>query len=318
MVRQLRSLIHIRTVEEFLADQLVAGQIVCPCHLAIGQEAVPVGVSAHLRPSDRVFGNHRSHGHFLALGGSTLELLAEVLGKANGCSHGMGGSMHLQDRRVGFIGSVPIVGATVPMAVGAALAARMDGRGDVAVAYFGDGATEEGVVQESLNFASRFDVPVVFVAENNLFSSHLHILERQPDDSLARFAAAHGIEHRVVDGNDVVAVGEASKELIGRARAGGGPGFIEAVTYRWRGHVGASEDIDVGVQRAEGLQEWKKRDCIGRLATSLERAGHVDGSFVHEHRTAVERECEIAWGEAMAAPYPESHQLLDFVFGGGR
>lgn len=318
LTRQLKSLIHIRTVEEFLADRVVAQEVVCPCHLAIGQEAVPVGVAARLRPSDRVFGNHRSHGHFLSLGGSTLELLAETLGKALGCSHGMGGSMHLQDRRVGFIGSVPIVGATVPMAVGAGLAAKMDGKGDVAVAYFGDGATEEGVVQESLNFAARFNVPVIFVVENNLFSSHLHILERQPDNSVARFAVAHHIEHRVVDGNDVVAVARAAGELVDRARAGGGPGFIEAVTYRWRGHVGPSEDNDVGVERAEGLQEWKKRDCIERLARSLISAGHVHRGFVEEQSSAARRECEIAWDEAVASPYPDPGVLLDFVYGGDR
>mgnify|MGYP001019093412 CR=1 FL=1 len=318
LVAQLRSLIQIRTVEEFLADRVAAGEIICPCHLAIGQEAIPVGVSVHLRASDRVFGNHRSHGHFLALGGSTLELLAETLGRATGCSHGMGGSMHLQDRRVGFIGSVPIVGATVPLAVGAGLAARMDGKGDVAVAYFGDGATEEGVVHESLNFAARFNTPIIFVVENNLFSSHLHILERQPADSVARFATAHEIEHRVVDGNDVLAVSRAAESLISRARLGEGPGFIEAVTYRWRGHVGASEDIDVGVQRAAGLSEWKKRDCVTRLATALELAGHIHAGFVAEHQGLIRRDCDLAWEEALAAPYPDPQDLIDFVYGGRR
>ena len=181
--------------------------------------------------------------------------------------------MHLYGPQVGFLGSVPIVGASVPIAVGAALAAKMDGKGDVAVSYFGDGAVEEGSVQESLNLAAIMKLPVLFVCENNLFASHMHIRLRQVGDSTARFAQAHGIPATVVDGNDVVAVAAAAGEMIQRARSGEGPAYLEAVTYRWRGHVGPREDMDVGVKRSQDLVLWKGRDPIGRLAVALQMTG---------------------------------------------
>lgn len=318
LVRMLESMTRIRVVEEFIGEQVASGVVRCPCHLAIGQEAAAVGVASTLRHTDRVFGTHRSHGHFLAQGGGIYGLLAEILGKATGCSNGMGGSMHLIATDVGFVGSVPIVGATVPMAVGAALAAKRDGRGDVAVAYFGDGAMEEGVVHESMNFASRFQLPTLFVVENNLFSSHLHIRERQPDDSVARFAAAHKIPWFVVDGNDVVAVAEAADELVAAAREGHGPGFLEAVTYRWRGHVGASEDMDVGVQRKEDLGLWKKRDPIERLEATMVSEGLVGEDRVTRLRASVREECEMAWRQALADPFPEAGALLDMVYAAPR
>ena len=175
----------------------------------------------------------------------------------------------------------------------------MDGRGDVAVAYFGDGAMEEGVVHESMNFASQFKLPMLFVVENNLFSSHLHILERQPSDSVARFATAHEMNVRVVDGNDVVAVADAAQQLVDEARAGRGPGFLEAVTYRWRGHVGPSEDQDVGVDRKEGLAQWKARDPISRLESTLVASQVVKAGELAEFADSVRTECSQLWERAL-------------------
>lgn len=314
LVGWLNGMIRIRTIEEYIGRLVESGEVRCPCHLAIGQEAVAVGVASALRRTDRVFGTHRSHGHYLAQGGDTYKLLAEVLGKATGCSGGMGGSMHLTAPDVGFIGSVPIVGATVPMAVGAALAAQRDGNGDVAVAYFGDGATEEGVVHESLNFASRFCLPVIFVVENNFFSSHLHIRERQPADSVARFADAHNVRSDVIDGNDVVAVGDLARDVVERARSGGGPAFVEAVTYRWRGHVGASEDTDVGVLRKQDLSQWKMRDPIRRLETALLEKGVIGPEHAGRERENVNRDCDDAWQQALIDPFPDPADLLSMVY----
>ncbi len=180
-------MLQIRVVEEEIGRLVERSLARAPCHLGIGQEAVAVGVSHSLTAADRVFGAHRSHSHYLALGGSTYKLLAEVLGKADGTSKGMGGSMHLYGEEVGFMGSVPLVGATIPLAVGAAIAAKMDGRGAIGVTYFGDGATEEGVFHESMNLAAAMRLPVLFVCENNLFSSHLYITQRQPSDRIARY-----------------------------------------------------------------------------------------------------------------------------------
>jgi len=312
--RWLRKLIEIRCAEEKIGDESGKGTIKCPCHLVIGQEAPAVAVSEHVRNGDRVFGAHRSHAHFLALGGSLNHLMAEVLGKDTGCSRGMGGSMHLIDRANNFFGSVPIVGATIPIATGAALAAKMDEAGGVAVSYLGDGATEEGVFHESLNLASVFKLPVIYVVENNLFSSHLHISLRQPFDSVCRFAQAHGIPWQRVDGNDVVALTNAAREAFQSARNGGGPHLLEAVTYRWRGHVGHREDNDVGVARKEGLLPWKKRDPIERLYKAMIAVGfETDESLAftwREARLAVDK----AWTQAVSDPYPKINSLLDRVY----
>jgi TPP-dependent pyruvate/acetoin dehydrogenase alpha subunit len=311
---QLRDMLVIRRAEEKIADEVKSGRVKCPCHLAIGQEAVAVGVSEHLRPSDRVFGAHRSHSHYLALGGSLEGLFAEILGRDTGCSRGMGGSMHLYDGKVGFLGSVPIVAATVSIAVGAGIAASKSGEGDVSVSYFGDGAAEEGSVHESMNLAAVYRAPTLFVCENNLFSSHLHIRLRQPRDSVARYAAAHEIPYEVVDGNDVVAVSRATRRLVEAMRAGKGPGFLEAVTYRWRGHVGPSEDIDVGLQRKDDLNQWKRRDPVERLIRALESAGEIDRAAVAGLEAEVRSRVDLAWAAALDAPFPPASALLERVY----
>jgi len=295
----------IRAAEERIGDAVAVGEVKCPCHLAIGQEAAAVGVAVHIRDGDRVFGAHRSHGHFLALGASLESLFAEILGKDNGCSRGMGGSMHLRDVAHNFWGSVPIVAATIPIAVGAGLAAQMDGSNSIAVSFFGDGATEEGAFHESMNLAAVKKLPVVFVCENNLFSSHLHVSLRQPANSTCRYAEAHCLPWRRVDGNDVVAVASVMAEAAAHTRMGEGPFYIEAVTYRWRGHVGPREDIDVGVQRKNDLATWKKRDPIARLAMTLN---------LEPDWQMVRNQVESAWAQAKAAEPPSPDTLLSRVF----
>lgn len=317
--KMLKSVLTIRFAEEEVAELVESGEAVCPCHLGIGQEAVAAGVSSVLRDTDRAYGNHRSHSHFLAMGGDLFKMYAEILGRAEGASKGMGGSMHLYGPEVGFEGSVPIVGATIPVAVGAGLAAKMDGKGNIGVAFFGDGACEEGVLHESLNMAAIYKLPVLFVCENNLYSSHLDIGLRQPADSVARFAEAHRVVHRTVDGNDVTAVARAAKELVDAARAGEGPGFLEAVTFRWRGHVGPKEDIDVGVRRKpEVLAAWKKRDPLLRLRQSMARAGHLTDAEFDKLGADVRRDISNAVERAREAKYPEDSALLDLVYAAGR
>jgi len=310
-VRALERMWMIRLAEERIADNVCDGTIRCPCHLAIGQEAPPVGIAMHLRDSDRAFGAHRSHGHFLAVTANLHGLFAETLGKDTGVSRGMGGSMHLFAREHGFHGSVPIVGATIPIAVGAGLAARMDGRGDIAISYFGDGATEEGGFHESMNLAAVLRAPVLFVCENNLFSSHLHIALRQPSDSVVRYAAAHHVPFARVDGNDVVEVARVAGQAIARMRETPGPFFLECVTYRWRGHVGHREDEDVGVKRKDDLAAWKQRDPIARLARSLEKAGTISAAEVAAIPRRVREQVDAAWARAVKDPYPPVEALLE-------
>jgi acetoin:2,6-dichlorophenolindophenol oxidoreductase subunit alpha len=315
LTKALEAMTLIRVVEEAIGTLVEQGFAKAPCHLGIGQEAVAVGVAAHLRATDRIFGGHRSHSHYLAVGGDVYALIAEVLGKADGASRGMGGSMHLYAKQIGFYGSVPIVGATIPIAVGAGLAAKLSGASDVAVAFFGDGAAEEGVFHESMNLAAVQQLPVLFVCENNLYSSHLDISLRQPADCIARYADAHRVPARIVDGNDVVAVKRAAGELVAAARAGKGPGFLEAVTYRHRGHVGPKDDIDVGVRRSmTELTAWKRLDPIARLCAALLSNGLVTAARIEAQTARLRRVAADACVRARAAPYPATSALLDMVY----
>jgi len=315
LARFLESMLTIRLAEEAIGALVEEGLAKTPCHLAIGQEAIAVGVSASLRRNDRIFGGHRSHAHLLALGGDLDGLFAEILGKASGLSRGMGGSMHLYAPSVGFQGCVPLVGATIPIAVGAGLACRLDGGDAIAVCYFGDGAAEEGVFHESLNLAASQRLPVLFVCENNLFSSHLDILLRQPSDRIARFADAHAVRALTVDGNDVLAVAAAADSLARHARSGGGPAFLEAVTYRHRGHVGPKEDVDVGVRRTMSeLTLWKRRDPIGRLAGAMLAAGMIAEGHCDALRREIGTRVAAARAFGETSPYPDATALLGAVF----
>lgn len=315
LIAMLRCMLIIREVEFTLAKGKKEGFIVGPVHLGIGQEAVAIGVSNNLYTSDNVFGAHRSHSHLLAMGADIEKLFCEVLARKTGLAKGMGGSMHLWDGAVGFRGSVPIVAGTVSIALGAAMASRLKQTDNVAVAYFGDGACEEGVVHESLNLASINKEPIIFVVENNLFASHMHISKRQPVASTARFAAANGIKHQIVDGNDVLSVADAAKGLIEAARCGEGPGFLEAVTYRWLGHVDWREDVDVGVERSKSdIQRWKSRDPIKRL-----KQGLIDASWwSSKEQTRLELEVssivKSAWQAALDAPHPDPDDLVKWVY----
>jgi TPP-dependent pyruvate/acetoin dehydrogenase alpha subunit len=313
--RMYESMLRIRLAETQLGVKRRHGLIGGPVHLGVGQEAIAVGISASLRATDRVFGAHRSHSHLLALGSSVHKLFAEVLGKDTGHSRGMGGSMHLWDQPLGFYGSVPIVAGTVALAAGAALAAKLQRSSNIAVAYLGDGAVEEGVVHESLNLARIQNLPVVFVVENNLFASHMHISIRQPSDATARFAAANDIPFEIVDGNDVASVTRVGGEAVKRARCGGGPSFIEAVTYRWYGHVDWRDDIDVGVNRSQAdVASWKARDPIARLRAAMMSAGILSQQEDSQLILRITQEIDDAWDLAMIDPYPSAEALLDRVY----
>jgi len=314
LIDMLRKMLVIRKAEEKIAYHVETGKIKCPCHLGIGQEAVGVAVGLAMRNTDRAFGSHRSHTHYLALNEDTYSLFAEVLGKFSGCSHGMGGSMHIIDIKNGFRGSVPIVGATIPIATGAGLAAKMDKTGDIAISYFGDGACEEGVLHESLNMASVMNLPVLYVCENNLFSSHLHINLRQPSNSTARFADAHKIKNYTVDGNDVVGMYKLLLTLVSKMRTNLSPVFMEAFTYRWKGHVGHREDIDVGVKRGDDLKLWKLRDPIKRLLNSMIEAKIFTQDDFDQLTNSIIMKINNDWIKAESDAYPGKDFLLSTVF----
>jgi len=315
LINMLKSMILIRLAEEKLAEQREIGSIGGPVHLSAGQEAIAVGVSLNLLSTDRIFGAHRSHSHVLALEPCSYQLFAEVLGKDTGLSRGMGGSMHLINKRSGFFGSAPIVSGTVPLAVGASFDSLRNGSKDLGVVYIGDGAMEEGVVHESLNLASILSTPTLFVIENNLFASHLHISLRQKIFSTARFAEANNIEYAIIDGNNIIEVYELAKNFTKDSRNKSKPKFIEAITYRHYGHVDWRKDIDVGVNRSQDdLDNWMKRDPISRLKESLIENSVLTLREINELSSDIQSNINSDWERAMQDPYPEDSALLSRVY----
>jgi pyruvate dehydrogenase E1 component alpha subunit len=304
---------RIRTTEETIAELLDKNEIRCPTHLCTGQEAIAAGVCAALQKDDYIFGGHRSHGHYLAKGGDLRALMAELYGKATGCSRGRGGSMHLIAQEVGLLGTVPLVAATIPIAVGSALASKVRGDSRVSVAFFGDGATEEGHFHEAVNFAGLQRLPVIFVCENNLYSSHMHIRERRAKDNIVQAGDAHGVPGLRVDGNDAGVVYRTALDAVRRARSGRGPTLIECRTYRWRGHVGSSMDFDVGVKRKDELREWLSKDPVARARAALLEQG-LHERALEEIESEVRAEIEDAVQFARDSAYPHADELLDHVF----
>jgi pyruvate dehydrogenase E1 component alpha subunit len=308
-----QTMLRIRLFEEAVADLVEAQEIGTPCHLSVGQEAIATGVCAALNPTDYLWGGHRSHGHYLAKGGSMNSMMAEIYGKATGCSEGRGGSMHLVAVEVGILGTVPLVAATIPLAVGAGLACKLRGDDGISVSFFGDGATEEGHFHESLNLAAVLKLPVVFVCENNFYASHMQLLERRAEDNIAQIGAAHGLPGISCDGNSVVEVYEVARKAVTRARRGEGPTLLECRTYRWRGHVGPSWDTDVGVKRRDELKEWLGRDPIARLKADILQAGGQDKQLTEIEQRA-KAEVNTAVEYARQSPFPETACLGDHLF----
>lgn len=311
----LERMLLIRMAEEKLAKERKSGVIRGPVHLSAGQEAIAVGFSKNVSNQDRIFGAHRSHSHILSLNPSVYKLFAEVLGKKTGFSKGMGGSMHLFDQHSGFYGSVPIVSGTVALAVGAAFDAKRNKTKNVGVAFIGDGAVEEGVVHESLNLSKILPAPTVFVLENNLYASHMHMTLRQPKESTTRFADANLIKNEMIDGNDILEVYEVSKSLINFSRDSGEPSFLEAFTYRHFGHVDWRKDVDVGIERSKkNLAEWLKRDPISRLLLGMKEKAILSDKDFSNIQTKLSEDIKNSWEKALKDPYPEDKDLLSKVY----
>jgi len=309
------TMLRIRRFEEKVAALLsIPNEIICPCHLYIGQEAVATGVCFALREGDYVFSTHRSHGHYIAKGGDTKALMAEIYGRATGCSKGRGGSMHLASADVGFAGSSAIVAGTIPLAVGAALAFLMQKRGAVSVAFFGDGAANEGTFYESLNFASLRKLPVVFVCENNLYSTHMPISACLADTRIHKKAEIFNMPGARIDGNNVVEVFQTAKRAIEDARLGKGPTLIECMTYRWLGHVGPNDDLDKGLRSKEELDYWMNRCPIKALEEFLLKHEIISRSEKIQIYESIEKEMEEAVVFAKESPYPSESGLLYNVF----
>jgi pyruvate dehydrogenase E1 component alpha subunit len=303
-----RSMLRIRRVEEALAARYAEQEMRCPMHLCIGQEAIAVGVCEALDSRDVVFGNHRAHGHYLAKGGDLNAMVAELYGRSTGCCGGRGGSMHLIDLRAGFMGATPIVGGTVPLAVGAAWAALLKGESRVSVVFFGDGCFEEGVVHESLNFAALHKLPVVFICENNEFSVYTRLTERQPDRPIYRVAEAHGLAACSGDGNDVEEVLSLARKAVDHARSGQGPQFIELRTYRWREHCGPNFDDELNYRSKPEIETGLKDCPIQKFESRLAQRAVLTSSRRDQIEAEIATEIEAAFAFARTSPQPSPQE----------
>jgi len=304
-------LYRIRRAEEVIADLYPEQQMRCPVHLCIGQEAPPVGVCSQLEPCDYAFSTHRSHGHYLAKGGSLVALLGELYGRAVGCSGGKGGSMHLIDLDCNFLGAVPILGTSVALAVGAGFAISRRRERRVSVAFFGDAAAEEGVFYEAANFAVLHRLPVVLVCENNGLSTLSPLAVRQPPGrSLCDLVRGIGMEARAGDGNDVLEVVRLASDAIAHAREGAGPVFLEFAVHRWREHCGPGWDHDKGLRDPAELPSFKERDPLVVMRGFLEQAGGWDESAMSRIRADIDAEVAAAVTTVQASPYPDRGQLM--------
>lgn len=311
----LRKLYLIRDIEEAIAARYSEGKMRCPTHLSIGQEGAPTALSAQLSSQDYAVSTHRAHAHYLAKGGCPKAMIAEIYGKATGCSGGRGGSMHLIDESVGFKGSTAIVGNTIPVGVGLALSQKLRNEKNLTVVYLGDGAVEEGAFYESANFAVVKNLPVIFVCENNLYSVYTGLEKRQPTNrKIHQLAQAIGLTSYSGDGNDVVAAHQIFQQAITHIKAGKGPCFVELATYRWREHCGPNYDNNIGYRSEDEFLTWQQQEPISRYETWLSANNLLSQVQMSELRKQVNIEIEQAFEFAEFSSFPSQSTLNQHVY----
>ena len=307
----LQRMCEIRYFEEKAEDLYIRGLVHGTMHLSIGQEAGSVGSIASLKPEDLIIHHHRGHGHTIAKGANITTMLAEFLGREPGYCRGRGGSMHIADIPGGNLGATGVVGGGIPTSVGIALALQMRRSEQILLSYFGDGATNEGEFHESLNMASVWKLPVVFICDNNQYGMSMHVTRAMNIEHISQRAASYGIPGVTVDGNDVLAVYEAVAAAGEHARSGGGPSLIDCLSYRWRGHSKSDRNL---YRTAQEIDEWKHKCPIRRFKDVLVDAAvmtreEVDG-IDQAAKTAVDRAAE----EALTFPEPSPMNMEDEVY----
>ncbi len=312
-IDMLRKMILIREFDELAIKLRTGGRIYGAVHPYVGQEAVAVGVCANLTHADRVTSTHRGHGHCIAKGADVKRMMAELFGRVDGYCKGRGGSMHIADFAVGMLGANGIVGGGLPMAAGAALAAQLEGKGNVAVCFFGDGAVAEGEFHEALNISSVWKLPIVFVCENNQYAANNAIAVQHPVTDVAVRAASYGLPGLSIDGNDVLAVCEAARAAVDRARHGEGPSLLECKTYRWHFHAMRNTPPPETRPAAE-IAEWKERDPIARLAVDLIAQRLITESDLGSLQRQVQADLQEAVAFAEASPFPDPRDILVDMF----
>lgn len=304
----------IRRFENKVVEMVNANEIPGVTHEYIGEEAVAAGVCAALRDPDGLTSTHRGHGHILAKGGDPRRMMAELFGRADGYNRGRGGSMHIADLALGIYGANGLVGAGTPIACGVALTAKLAGAGGVVASFFGDGATNQGVVHEAMNLAAIWKLPVVFVCENNSYAITASIRDMLAIPRIADRAAAYGFPGEQVDGMDVLAVHEAARRLVARARAGEGPSLLECVTYRYSGHFTAEHALGLKYRSQEEIDAWKAKDPLTTFPARLQAMGVLSV----EQKDAIDREVDQILDEAIAfsrqSPFPKAEEALDGMY----
>jgi acetoin:2,6-dichlorophenolindophenol oxidoreductase subunit alpha len=308
----LRTMIQVRAFEEKLNDLYQKQVMFGSPHSYRGQEAIAAGVCAALEPSDLIASYHRGTGHLVAKGADLYKLLCECIGRRDGYSKGRGGKMHMGDLSFGFLGNTGTVGATVPFATGAALAAKIRGGREVAVSFMGDGAMNQGVVHEAMNMAGLWKLPVVYIVENNLYAMTVSVEKSVAVKQLADRAAAYGFEGKAIDGNDAELVYEETGRAADKARRGDGPTLLECLTYRWDGHFGG--DPGTGYRKREEIEEWKRRDPIRRLKEKLSAENQLTEAEFERISAAVYAELDEIAAKAEASPLPAAEVNIDDVF----
>jgi len=308
----LHQMLMIRRFEERASADYLAGKIYGVVHCYIGEEAVAVGVCSTLKRDDRIISTHRGHGHCIAKGADLNRMMAELYGRQTGYCKGKGGSMHIADFDIGMLGANGIVAGGISIITGAGLAAQMEGKGGVAVSFFGDGASNAGPFHECLNIAAAWKLPMIYVCENNMYAAQTAAAVTHSLSDVAARAAGYGIPGVVVDGNDIFAVYQATNRAVERARAGEGPTLIECKTYRWRAHTERRGQPDP--RDPAEIEAWKGRDPITRLERQLRDQGHLDDAGLRSMEGDVMRVLEAAVTFAEASPFPLPEQATDDVF----
>lgn len=311
----LYQMMRIRLIEEAIADRYSEGKMRCPTHLSIGQEAVAAAVGQALRKDDFAVSTHRAHAHYLGKGASLNAMIAEIYGKATGCSKGRGGSMHLIDLSVGFQGSTAIVGNSIPIGVGLGLSIQLQNTDQVSCIFLGDGSIEQGVFYESANFSAVKKLPVIFICENNLYSVYSPLSVRQPEGRrIHEMVEGIGLTVHHGDGNDVEYVYTSVAQAIRDARRGGGPQFLEFYTYRWREHCGPNYDNDIGYRSESEFEDWKLKDPITAYQNWLLQQNRLATDELLAIEQKINGEISIAFDFAERSPFPSPQDAFNHLY----
>ena len=306
---------RIRAVEEEIARRYPLNKMRCPVHLSIGQEVIPAVFAENIRSQDFAISTHRGHAHYLAKGGNLTAMLAEIYGKATGCSRGKGGSMHLIDLAVNFMGTSAIVGNSIPVGVGLGLSIQLKNTDQISCVFLGDGAVEEGVFYESINFAALRKLPVLFICENNHYSVYSPLSVRQPNDrSIARMVEGMGIKVATDTGSNLLSCNNTMKSAIDHVREFKEPFFLEFETYRWREHCGPNYDNDIGYRSEEEFFEWKERDPLLNLEKEFLQSKKDLQQSMNDIKSKVNEELNEAIDAAEDAPFPNMEEAYDNVY----